>query len=117
MSRDDKTPVVEASAPFTEKLTPAPQLGDFQEPERDIYSEECSELLDRLGELEEEDEEEPKPPTPPEKSSLPKVTSVIPKANVIFLEEGDRVGLPPLELNTELYDLSKNLSTPGKCNL
>lgn len=91
---------------------PPPKLVDFREPERDIYSEECSELLEQLGEVDEE--EEPETAAPPEKSSLPKVTSVIPKANVILPEEGDRVGLPPLELNTELNDLPRNLSTPGK---
>ncbi|XP_066260319.1 EH domain-binding protein 1 isoform X2 [Euwallacea similis] len=123
LSRDDKTPVVETIfSPLTDKTKlvkalPAPRPSDFLEPERDVYSETCSELLEQLEDVEEEE--------PVEKSTLPKVTSFIPKADVMThsSKKEENVGgkiatnLPPLELNKDLIETPKSQqksTTPGQ---
>jgi hypothetical protein len=68
-SRDDKTPTAENFSPIAEKpkistVVPPPRLSDFAENEIDPYSEQCTELLDKLDALEEDVETDsvPKPP-------------------------------------------------------
>ncbi|CAH0546795.1 unnamed protein product [Brassicogethes aeneus] len=65
LSRDDKTPTAETFSPLNEKSklvnsapVSAPKPGDFQEPDTDFYSEQCSDLLDKLDSLEEENEDD-----------------------------------------------------------
>ncbi|XP_066151430.1 EH domain-binding protein 1 isoform X2 [Euwallacea fornicatus] len=123
LSRDDKTPVVETTlSPVTDKTKlvkalPAPKPSDFLESDSDIYSVTCSELLEQLEDVEEEE--------PVDKPTLPKVTSFIPKADIMThnsrREEnvGGRMAtnLPPLELNKDLIDTPKSQqksTTPGQ---
>ncbi|XP_063911063.1 EH domain-binding protein 1 isoform X2 [Zophobas morio] len=98
-SRDDKTPTAETFSPISEKpkipaAIPPPRFSDFAENEVDPYSEECTELLDRLDALEEDGESE----------NIPKPKSV-------------NLKLKPLELK-EHIDIPKNqqqkLTTPGQ---
>lgn len=98
------------------KTLPPPKASDFLESDRDIYSEECSELLENLDNLEEEELAFDKP----------KVTGVITKAEVtspskkdkvVVGRDGGGVKLPPLELNKDLIETPKNqqkLTTPGE---
>ncbi|CAH1126450.1 unnamed protein product [Ceutorhynchus assimilis] len=108
LSRDDKTPTAETFSPMADKsklikTLPPPKPSDFKEPELDIYSEECLELLENLGEEEE--------------SSLPKITGVISKVDVACTNEKEIIKLPPLELNKDFIETPKNsqkLTTPGQ---
>lgn len=124
LSRDDKTPTAETFSPQTDKTKlvkalPPPKPSDFPEPDRDIYSEECSDLLENLDNLEEDE--------PFDKPSLPKVTGVTPKGDVMVVSPSGKncevdsksAGgkLPPLELNRDLIETPKNpqkLTTPGQ---
>ncbi|XP_015833178.2 EH domain-binding protein 1 isoform X2 [Tribolium castaneum] len=95
-SRDDKTPTAENFSPIGEKpkatTVPPPRFSDFAEDDVDPYSEQCTELLDKLDALEEDEE------------SVPRPKSV-------------NLKLKPLELK-EHIDLPKNqpqkLTTPGQ---
>ncbi|XP_050312320.1 EH domain-binding protein 1-like isoform X1 [Anthonomus grandis grandis] len=85
LSRDEKTPTAESFLP------PPPKPSDFREEERDLYSEECTELLENLEEL----EGDPPP----------------------AVEDPPKPQLPPLELNREYIEAPKNqqkLTTPGQ---
>ncbi|XP_044268877.1 EH domain-binding protein 1 isoform X2 [Tribolium madens] len=97
-SRDDKTPTAENFSPISEKPkvsgVPPPRFSDFAEDDVDPYSEQCTELLDKLDALEEDGESE----------SVTRPKSV-------------NLKLKPLELK-EHIDLPKNqpqkLTTPGQ---
>ncbi|RZC41943.1 EH domain-binding protein 1, partial [Asbolus verrucosus] len=98
-SRDDKTPTAETFSPMSEKpkiqaAIPPPRLSDFVESDIDPYSEQCTELLDKLDGLEEDSEHD----------SVSKPKSV-------------NLKLKPLELD-EHVDVPKSqqqkLTTPGQ---
>lgn len=65
LSRDDKTPTAETFSPVNERIklvnsqsVPPPKQSDFPQTDTDFYSEQCSDLLEKLDSLEEETEED-----------------------------------------------------------
>ncbi|XP_030753930.1 EH domain-binding protein 1 isoform X3 [Sitophilus oryzae] len=124
LSRDDKTPTVEMFSPIADKSKlvknfPAPKVTDFPAIDRDIYSEECSDLLDKLDNLEEDDLLDRKPTT------APKIVSVSTKPEVTLTSKpiaetnnkNASLKLPPLDLNKDHIETPKHqqkLTTPGQ---
>ncbi|XP_019869615.2 EH domain-binding protein 1-like protein 1 isoform X2 [Aethina tumida] len=113
LSRDDKTPTAETFSPVNERIklvnsqsVPPPKQSDFPQSDTDFYSEQCSDLLEKLDSLEEETEEDianvnigtaNTPPTKPVRNSV-------------------NLKLQPLELK-ETIETPKNASkstTPGQ---
>ncbi|KAL3285011.1 hypothetical protein HHI36_019139 [Cryptolaemus montrouzieri] len=111
--RDDKTPTAEMYSPQWEKSSqklnlqaPVPRMSDFSQNDVDIYSEQCTELLDNLDTLEEEDNadfiESVKEKTPPPVQSA---------------EKKAPMKLKPLELKEQHLETRKEqqkLTTPGQ---
>lgn len=113
--RDDKTPIVETFSPpvekFCEKIlskTPAPKQSDFCHSEVDVYSKQCTEVLENLDTLEEEECND----DIFERSNL----SLVNGSNE---EKKDTLKLKPLDLKEHNFEMKKEqqkLTTPGKQN-
>lgn len=111
--RDDKTPTAETFSPpgekFTDKFsskTPAPRRTDFAPNEVDVFSEQCTEVLDNLDTLEEEESTD-------DIFEIPSSSVVKEKHEV----KKDTLKLKPLELKEQHFELKKEqqkLTTPGR---
>ncbi|XP_060519284.1 EH domain-binding protein 1 isoform X2 [Cylas formicarius] len=110
LPQDDKTPTAETVSPCREVPTkvvrniPPPKESDFVEPDRDFYSEECSDVLERLDSSDD--------------TSKVNASGVESKFTDGDKENGNRsVGLKPLELDKDYIETPKNsqkLTTPGQ---
>ncbi|KAH1004093.1 EH domain-binding protein 1 isoform X3 [Dendroctonus ponderosae] len=120
LSRDDKTPTAEMFSPMQAKTKlvktmPLPNASDFQDTERDIYSEECCAILENLEDLEEEESVEN-----PSVANLVSVTAKVETVTPVkeeTISRGGNIKLPPLELDRDLIETPKNqqkLTTPGQ---
>lgn len=87
---------------------PPPKASDFVNNENDIYSEECSELLDKLEEEDNEDDLSSSQESPPKAPA---------ETNVNNNNKHVNLKLRPLELKEQHIETPKNqqkLTTPGK---
>ncbi|XP_018572519.1 EH domain-binding protein 1 isoform X2 [Anoplophora glabripennis] len=113
---DEKTPTAETFSPPAEKSklvkpvsVPPPKESDFATDDNDIYSEQCTELLDRLENLEEECEAEF--PTVNVINQLP-----VNKPTETIVQKSVNLKLEPLELkeHIEMPKAPQKLTTPGQ---
>lgn len=103
-------------------MVPVPKESDFALPESDIYSEQCTELLDNLESVIEETETDFKMemPVPQQPTTKPNVNTAPSKTNKneknIQNEKNINLNLKLLELKEDHIELPKNqqkLTTPG----
>ncbi|ERL86810.1 hypothetical protein D910_04214 [Dendroctonus ponderosae] len=102
LSRDDKTPTAEMFSPMQAKTKlvktmPLPNASDFQDTERDIYSEECCAILENLEDLEEEESVEN-----PSVANLVSVTAKVETVTPVKEETISRGGQDLLEWCKEM---------------
>ncbi|KAJ8922190.1 hypothetical protein NQ315_004125 [Exocentrus adspersus] len=113
---DEKTPTAETFSPPTEKSkfqsVPPPKESDFPRNDNDIYSERCTELLDKLENLEEENEAE----ISSIKNNLPSATKPVKPTELNGVERNVNIKLEPLELkeHIETPKAPQKLTTPGQ---
>ncbi|XP_076263621.1 EH domain-binding protein 1-like isoform X1 [Rhynchophorus ferrugineus] len=125
LPRDEGTPTAEsflpllAGMPKPTKIIPPPKASDFLELERDIYSEECSDALDKLDNLEEDDSFER--PTIHKLTNVSSSKTDLPLPSQPARQENNNknanLKLPLLDLNKDLIDTPKHqqkLTTPGQ---
>lgn len=112
---DEKTPTAETFSPPAEKSklvkpisVPPPRESDFANNDNDIYSEECTELLDKLENLEEECETE--------LSTVNISNPPASKTTEASVQKNVNLKLEPLELkeHIEMPKAPQKLTTPGK---
>lgn len=117
---DEKTPTAETFSPIKEedanrssKSVPPPKESDFLSPERDIYSDRCTELLDNLESVTEETENDFKSDTPPVNSNS---KSNVNNQKTNLNNKNINLKLTPLDLKEDHIEVPKNqqkLTTPG----
>ncbi|KAL1516839.1 hypothetical protein ABEB36_000685 [Hypothenemus hampei] len=116
LSRDDKTPVAEIITPITEnsklvKTMPRPKPSDFEECEQDLYSEECSDLLEQLDDIKEEDTLEiPSSSAVTEKE----VKILLPNKKDVEIKEIKPTSLELTKDTIETPKVQQKLTTPGQ---
>lgn len=116
---DDKTPTAETFSPISidkSKLVrspsiPPPRKSDFNESERDFYSENCMEVLDRLGEEDEDGNDNLPTPSTKENKNLTNHNNVQASQNV---DKNVNLKLKPLELEADQSKNQQKLTTPSQ---
>lgn len=119
---DEKTPTAEAFSPIKDsdlskpKTVPPPRETDFVNPENDLYSERCSELLDNLESVVEETENDFNSEESTDTTNSKTIATNI-SSNINIINKNINLKLAPLDLREDHIELPKNqqnLTTPGK---